>query len=224
MQFLNSLKNKLKHYDYPFSHWELSEPLTKESIKEICKTEIIDLSKMDINYDGTRAVDGGEGKFREGISSGGKAIKFRCFINKDNSKDFPHLINLMEELRSKNTYGYIGGIIKKDLSNSYVRLEVICDRQGFWLIPHCDIKEKLLSCLLFANPFNELEDLGTDLYEIKDKKLKRVKTVPYKNNYGYFFTSGPNAWHGMEKKEIKKERRSLQVNYVSFETDWKVQP
>jgi hypothetical protein len=224
MQFLNSLKNKLKHYDYPFSHWELSEPLTEESIKEICKTETIDLSKMNINYDGTRAVDGGEGKFREGISSGGKAIKFRCFINKDNSKDFPHLTNLMEELRSKNTYGYIGEIIKKDLSNSYVRLEVICDRQGFWLKPHCDIKEKLVSCLLFANPFNELEDLGTDLYEIKDKKLKRVKTVPYKNNYGYFFTSGPNAWHGMEKKEIKKERRSLQVNYVSFETDWKVQP
>ena len=224
MQFLNSLKNKLKHYDYPFSHWELSEPLTKESIKEICKTEIINLSKMDINYDGTRAVDGGEGKFREGISSGGKAIKFRCFINKDNSKDFPHLTNLMEELRSKNTYGYIGEIIKKDLSNSYVRLEVICDRQGFWLKPHCDIKEKLVSCLLFANPFNELEDLGTDLYEIKDKKLNRFKNVPYKNNYGYFFTSGPNTWHGMEKKEIKKERRSLQVNYVSFETDWKVQP
>ncbi len=224
MQFLNSLKNKLKHYDYPFSHWELSEPLTEESIKEICKTEIIDLSKMNINYDGTRAVDGGEGKFREVISSGGKAIKFWCFINKDNSKDFPHLTSLMEELRSKNTYGYIGEIIKKDLSNSYVRLEVICDRQGFWLKPHCDIKEKLLSCLLFVNPFNELEDLGTDLYEIKDKKLKRVKTVPYKNNYGYFFTSSPNAWHGMEKKEIKKERRSLQVNYVSFETDWKVQP
>ena len=91
MQFLNSLKNKLKHYDYPFSHWELSEPLTQESIKEICNTEIIDLSKMDINYDGTRAVDGGEGKFRAGISDGGKAIKFRCFVNKDNSKDFPNL-------------------------------------------------------------------------------------------------------------------------------------
>ena len=224
MQFLDSLKNKSKYYDYPFSHWELNEPLTKESIKEICITEIIDLSKMDINYDGTRAVDGGEGKFREGISNGGKAIKFRCFINKDNSKDFPHLTNLMQELRSKNTYGYLGEMIKRDLSNSYVRLEVICDRQGFWLKPHCDIKEKLVSCLLFANPFDESEDLGTDLYKIKDKKLKRVKTVPYKNNYGYFFTSGQNTWHGMEKKEIKKERRSLQVNYVSFETDWKVQP
>ena len=29
--------------------------------------------------------------------------------------------------------------------------------------------------------------------------------------------------HGMEKKEIKKERRCLQFNYVTFKTDWKVQ-
>jgi len=27
----------------------------------------------------------------------------------------------------------------------------------------------------------------------------------------------------MEKKEIKKERRCIQINYVSFETDWKVE-
>ena len=219
MEFLNSLRKRSKHYDTPFSHWELNEPLTQEAIKEICKTEITDLSKMNINYDGTRAIDGGEGKFRPGISAGGRAIKFRCFVNKDNSKKFPNLSDLIEELRLKDTHGHISELIKKDLSNSYVRVEVICDRQGFWLKPHCDIKEKLISCLLFANPFNEDENLGTDFY---DEKLNKVKTVPYKNNYGYFFTSGPNTWHGMEKKEIKKERRCLQINYVSFETDWKV--
>ena len=219
MEFLNSLKKRSKHYKSPFSHWELNEPLTQEAIDEICKTEITDLTKMNINYDGTRAIDGGEGKFRVGITDGGKAIKFRCFVNKDNSINFPYLNSLIEELRSKDTHGYISELIKKDLSNSYVRVEVICDRQGFWLKPHCDIKEKLISCLLFANPFNENENLGTDFY---DEKLKKVKTVPYKNNYGYFFTSGSNTWHGMEKKEIKKERRCLQINYVSFETDWKV--
>ena len=176
---------------------------------------------MNINYDGTRAIDGGKGEFREGISGGGKAIKFRRFVTKDNSKDFPNLTNLIEELRSKDTYEYISKLIKKDLTNSYVRIEVICDRQGFWLKPHCDIKEKLISGLIFANPFDESESLGTDLY---DKNLNKTKTVPYKNNYGYFFTSGPNSWHGMEKKEIKKERRCLQVNYVLFETDWKVRP
>ena len=52
--------------------------------------------------------------------------------------------------------------------------------------------------------------------------LNKIKTVPYKNNYGYMFTSGPNTWHGMEKKTIVKERRCIQVNYVTFETDWKV--
>ena len=222
MEFLNSLKKRSKHYDFPFSHWELNEPLTKGAINEICNTEIVDLAQMNIDPDGTRAVDGGEGKFREGITSGGKAIKFRRFIKKDNSENFPHINNLIEELRSKDTHGYIGELIKKDLNNSYVRVEIICDRQGFWLKPHCDIKEKLISCLLFANPFNESENLGTDLYEMNDKKLNKVKTVPYRNNYGYFFTSGTNTWHGMEKKEIKRERRCIQINYVTFKTDWPI--
>jgi hypothetical protein len=219
MEFLKSLKKRTKHYDLPFEHWEVDKPLTKESIMEICKTDITDLTKMNINYDGTRAVDGGEGSFREGIKNGGKAIKFRCFIEKDNAQSFPNLSSLIEELRSKDTYGFISELIKKDLSKSYIRIEIICDRQGFWLKPHCDIKEKLISGLIFANPFNEAENLGTDFY---DKKLNKVKTVSYKDNYGYFFTSGPNTWHGMEKKEIKKERRCLQVNYVTFATDWKV--
>ena len=219
MEFLNSLKTRSKFHNVPFDHWELNKPLTKKSIKEICDANIVNLKELKIGYDGTRAIDGGEGKFREGISSGGEALKFRCFIEKDNSKNFPNLTSLIDELRLKETYQYISELIKKDLSNSYVRIEVICDRQGFWLKPHCDIKEKLISCLLFANPFNESEDLGTDFY---DEKMNKVKTVPYKDNYGYFFSSGPNTWHGMEKKEIKKERRCLQINYVTFKTDWPV--
>jgi len=221
MEFLNSLKERSKHYTFPFNHWELNKPLTEGSINEICKTEIADITKMNIKYDGTRAIDGGEGQFRQGITHGGKAIKFRCFVEKKNSQNFLHLNNLITELQSRDIYGYIGELIKKDLSKSYVRIEIICDRQGFWLKPHCDIKEKLVSGLIFANPFNESENLGTDLY---DEKLNKVKTVPYKHNYGYFFSSGTNTWHGMEKKEIKKERRCLQINYVTFKTDWEVQP
>ena len=176
--------------------------------------------RHNLNYDGTRAIDGGEGKFREGISEGGKALKFRCFITRENSNDFPNLTNFINELQNKKTYEKISSLIGKDLSNSYVRVEVICDRKGFWLKPHCDIKEKLISCLLFVNKTNESEDLGTDFY---DNELKKIKTLPYKDNYGYFFSSGPNTWHGMEKKEIVKERRCLQVNYVTFKTDWKVE-
>ena len=219
MSFLNSITNNAKQFEEPFLHWELDKPLTDQQINEIITADIDNPLEHDLNYDGTRAIDGGEGKFRQGIADGGKALKFRCFITKENTKNFPNLTKFINELQAKETREKISNLTGKDLSNSYVRVEVICDRQGFWLKPHCDIKEKLMSCLLFVNKHNENEDLGTDLY---DKNLKRVKTLPYRDNYGYFFTSGPNTWHGMEKKEIKKERRCLQVNYVSFKTDWKV--
>ena len=220
MTFLNSILNNSKEHEDPFKYWELNEPLSNEAIQEIIKADIPNVAEHNLNYDGTRAIDGGAAEFREGIASGGKAIKFRCFITKDNAKKFPEMLKLIRELQSKQTYEKISSLINKDLKNSYVRVEIICDREGFWLKPHCDIKEKIVSCLLFVNEVNESEDLGTDFY---NEKLEKVKTVPYKNNYGYFFSSGPNTWHGMEKKEIVKERRCLQVNYVSFPTDWKVE-
>ena len=220
MSFLNSVLNNSKKFEDPFTHWELNEPLTKEQIEEIVKADIANPIEHDLNYDGTRAIDGGEGKFREGISSGGKALKFRCFVTKENSNEFPALTGLIKELQKKEIHQKISNLINKDLSNSYVRVEIICDREGFWLKPHCDIKEKQMSCLLFVNKHNEREDLGTDFY---DSNLKLIKTLPYRDNYGYFFSSGPNTWHGMEKKKIVKERRCLQVNYVTFKTDWKVE-
>ena len=220
MELFKSLKDKTKLYEFPFKHFELNEPLTNEAINEICEAAIADPKAEKLNYDGTRASDGGEGAFRSGIKDGGKAKKIRCYVTKENSNKFPYLTNFIEELRSKEVHEKIGSLIGKDLSASFVRLEVICDREGFWLKPHCDIEEKLMSSIIFVNPHGESVNLGTDFYDIN---LKKVKTVPFKNNYGYFFTSGPNTWHGMEKKEIKKERRCIQINYVTFPTDWKVE-
>ena len=219
MTFLNSILNKSQKHDYPFDHWEYNDALTEKTIQEIIRADIPDVSKHNLSYDGTRAIDGGAAEFREGIASGGKAVKFRCFVTKENSSQFPNLVEFINELQTKETYQTISKMINKDLSDSYVRVEVICDRQGFWLKPHCDIKEKLMSGLIFVNNENESEDLGTDFY---NEKLEKVKTVPFKHNYGYLFSSGPNTWHGMEKKKIVKERRCIQVNYVTFKTDWKV--
>ena len=219
MTFLSSILKQSKKYDFPFDHWEYNNALSDETIQEIITADIPDVSKHNLTYDGTRAIDGGAAEFWEGIASGGKAIKFRCFVTKENSSKFPNLVKFIKELQSKETYEVISKMISKDLSNSYVRVEVICDREGFWLKPHCDIKEKLMSGLIFVNKGGESEDLGTDFY---NDKLEKVKTVPYKHNYGYLFSSGPNTWHGMEKKKIIKERRCIQVNYVTFKTDWKV--
>jgi hypothetical protein len=219
MELFKSLENRTKSFNDPFTHFEINQPLNDETIKEICEAEIPDPKKENLSYDGTRAIDGGGGAFRPGIKHGGKAKKIRRYVTKENASQFPNLKKFIDELRSQIVHKKISSLIGKDLSNSYVRLEVICDREGFWLKPHCDIKEKLMSSIIFVNLHGESENLGTDFY---DKNLTKVKTVPYKNNYGYFFTSGPDSWHGMEKKEIKKERRCIQVNYVTFPTDWKV--
>ncbi len=220
MTFLNSILNYSKQHKFPFDHWEYDKALSDQAIQEISNADIPDVTKHNLKYDGTRALDGGAANFREGIASGGMAKKFRCFVTKENKSQFPNLVKFINELQSKETHKVISKMINKDLSNSYARLEIICDREGFWLKPHCDIKEKLMSGLIFVNNSNESEDLGTDFY---NEKLEKVKTVPYKHNYGYLFTSGPNTWHGMEKKKINKERRCIQVNYVTFPTDWKVE-
>ena len=214
MTFLNSILNESKKNEFPFDHWEYNNALTEEAIKEIIKVDIPDVSKYNLNYDGTRAIDGGAAEFRQGIVSGGKAKNFRCFITRENESQFPSLVRFINELQSKETHETISRMVNKDLSNSDVRVEVICDREGFWLKPHCDIKEKLMSGLIFINNLNESEELGTDFY---NEKLEKVKTVPYKHNYGYLFTSGPNTWHGMEKKKNCKRKKmySSELCYIS---------
>ena len=52
----------------------------------------------------------------------------------------------------------------------------------------------------FINTYDESEKLGTDFYDLD---MKLVKTIPYKHNSGYFFASGNNTWHGLEKKRLK---------------------
>ena len=125
MSFLNSLINNSIKFEKPFTHWELNEPLTELAIEEIVNADIEDPSKHNLKYDGTRAIDGGEGKFREGIASGGQALKFRCFINKDNSKNFPNLKKFIEELQSKEAHQKISELINKDLSKAYVRVSYL---------------------------------------------------------------------------------------------------
>ena len=54
MSFLNSIKNNSKQYNFPFDHWEYSNALSEEAIDEILKADIPDVSKHNLNYDGTR--------------------------------------------------------------------------------------------------------------------------------------------------------------------------
>ena len=198
----------LTHADFPFNHWVFNNSLEEGALDEISYSNIPSGDRM---YDGTRAAD----HTGQGVDG-----KLRLFITKNNCQNFPYLTKLIQSLQSKEMVNKISKIIDKDLSNSYVRLEVIGDKKGFWLKPHKDISEKLMTMMVWANPYNEASNLGTDLY---DKNFKLVKTIKYVHNSGYFFSSGDDTWHGLELKEIQKERRCIQINYVTFNTDWPVE-
>ena len=198
----------LTHADFPFNHWVFSNCLEEGALDEISYSNV---PSGDRKYDGTRAAD----HTGQGVDG-----KLRLFITKNNCQNLPYLTKLIQSLQSKEMVNKISKIIDKDLSNSYVRLEVIGDKKGFWLKPHKDISEKLMTMMVWANPYNEASNLGTDLY---DKNFKLVKTIEYIHNSGYFFSSGDDTWHGLELKEIQKERRCIQINYVTFNTDWPVE-
>ena len=201
-----NLKETTNHL-IPFPHWEFSNCLDENTLNEISYTKLPSGNRA---YDGTRAAD---------HTGGGIDGKLRLFITKSNCHNFPKLTKLIENLQSKITYLKISNLINKDLSNSFVRLEIICDKKGFWLKPHKDIPEKLMTMMIWANPYSESENLGTDLY---NENYDLIKTVKYHHNKGYFFSSGKDTWHGLEMKKINKERRCIQINYVSFKTDWAV--
>ena len=207
MSLADSLLNRTSPYREPFNHWEIDKPLTESMIKEVMN---IDISDSPRSFDGTRAADAG-GDDIDG--------KLRVFLESDNANLLPEGCKLIEDLRNKDVISIIEANIKKKVSDSFIRIEYIADRKGFWLKPHKDIEEKLMTMMLFVNTYDESESLGTDFY---NNDMQLTKTVPYKHNTGYYFASGNNTWHGLEKKEIKIERRCMQINYVSFPTSWPV--
>ena len=168
--------------DYPFKHWEISKCLNDKTLNEISYTNIPDGQR---SFDGTRAAD---------HTGGGVDGKLRLFLDNNNSHNYPNLTNVINDLQKKELYEKIGDLINKDLSNSFVRLEIIGDKKGFWLKPHKDISEKLMTMMIWANPYEESESLGTDLY---DNDFKLVKTIKYLHNNGYFFSAGQDTWHGL---------------------------
>lgn len=206
MNLLYALKNSTTKFDDPYTHWVVEQPVTSEVLTEVV---IAPMNKSPQAYDGTRSAD----------DNGGLDAKLRLPITDENVDEFPALGKLIDELLAPDTVMQFEKMLQRDLSDAYLRVEAIADVDGFWLKPHKDVKENLMSMLVFVNVWGEAEELGTDIY---DEELNVVKTIPYRNNLGYVFAPGDNTWHGLEKKKISTVRRSIQINYVTFETCWKV--
>ena len=73
MSLVNALKNDLNHFNEPFNHWTLENPLSETLIDEVYD---IKFPEGDVIFDGTRAGD----KTGNNLLS-----KLRVFITKENS-------------------------------------------------------------------------------------------------------------------------------------------
>ena len=202
--------SKATRHDNPWEYYTFGQSLSPQQIDEI--------KNADINRDGV-LHDGTRSGYKEGVEK--QNHKLREYITKENADKYPALTEFIKELQSKPIREIIAKMVgnEEQFKGSYVRLEVLNDTKGFYLKPHCDIPEKLISSLIYINQTGENVNLGTDLY---NQDLALIDTVPFWHNYGYIF-HGPNKWHGMEEgKEIQIERRGIQLNYVTFKTDWPV--
>ena len=202
--------SKAKRQDMPWEYFTFGQSLTQAQVAEIRGASI---ERSGVLHDGTRSG------YKEGVEK--QNHKLREYITKDNYTKYPELTKFINELRSQPIRKLIADMVgnENDFEGSFVRLEVLNDTKGFCLKPHCDIPEKLISSLIYVNQTGENVSLGTDLY---DENLELKHTVPFWHNFGYIF-HGPNKWHGMEEgKRILVERRGIQLNYVTFQTDWPV--
>lgn len=208
-RLIRSLQNSIEKTE-PWKYFTFSDSLSPEQINEI-KCAAID--RNGVLHDGTRSG------YKAGVAQQNQ--KIREYVTEENQHSYPELVSFIKELQSLPVRKLIARMVGNadNFSGSYVRLEILNDTVGFWLKPHCDIPEKLISSLIYINLTDEDPNLGTDLY---DTDLTLVDTVPYRHNHGYIF-HGPHKWHGMEEgKNIKIERRGIQLNYVTFKTDWPI--
>jgi len=103
-----------------------------------------------------------------------------------------------------------------DLSNTNVRIEYTLDADCFWLEPHTDLGVKRITILYYLPDGPDQLDLGTDIYRAPDAWFARP---PFDWNSALVFVPGANTYHGFQKRDIPRVRRTMIVNYVT--QDWR---
>ncbi len=140
----------------------------------------------------------------------------RIFFTPENCKANSTLKNIVNVFNNPDVISQLGNMVDVDLSKGKLRIEYTLDTGHFWLEPHCDIPEKLLTFLVYLSKDPDSHKWGTVLYN-EDKHY--VGQAPYKSNTGLMFCAGENTWHGFREQNIRGVRKNLIINYVT--KDWR---
>ena len=131
--------SEYKKYTYPFLRYEFNNCFDGNMLQEInAMIENNDQEENKIitsNYEGKRINN-----------------KHRCFITNEylkNNKQYIHLQELITYLRKDEVIQFFETIGNISLKDCYLRIEIILDKENFWLEKHKDISEKKISFLLY---------------------------------------------------------------------------
>jgi hypothetical protein len=139
----------------------------------------------------------------------------RQYFNAANNAKFPVCDALARLFQAPATVALLQDVTGADLSNTNVRIEYCVDSDCFWLQPHTDLGVKRITLLFYMPDAPDQEDLGTDIYLDENTWAARA---PFKWNSALLFVPSNNTFHGFEKRDIPRVRRSVIVNYVT--QDW----
>lgn len=121
---------------------------------------------------------------------------------------------LFEMFLDANLINYLEKLGNITLKDSFLRIQLIKDIDGYAIAPHID-REKLFTLQCFFMTHTE-KDLGTIL--LSDHGDQEIKRTLYKENAGTFFFptehTSNDTWHSFHGK-IAVQRISLMVNYFS---------
>ncbi len=182
----------------PFKHWLYNSVLLDETIDELLKLELPQ-TKIE-SHKGKREI------YNES----------RIFFNKENCDKYPVIRNIVNIFNNPDIISQLGNICERDLRQGKLRIEYTQDSGDFWLEPHLDIKEKLLTFLVYLSKDPSSSGWGTTIY---NKDLSFHSKAPYKSNLGLMFMAGKDTWHGVPKQNIQGIRKNIIINYVT--SDWR---
>jgi hypothetical protein len=136
----------------------------------------------------------------------------RQYFDAANNARFPVCDRLARFLQAPETVRLLEDATGADLGGTNVRIEYAVDSDCFWLQPHTDLGVKRITILYYLPDGPDQEDLGTDIYLDADTWAARA---PFKWNTALVFVPSDRTFHGFERRDIPRIRRSVIINYVT---------
>jgi hypothetical protein len=136
----------------------------------------------------------------------------RQYFNAGNNARYPVCDALARFFQAPETVRALQDATGADLTDTNVRIEYALDTDCFWLQPHTDLGVKKITILYYLPDGPDQESMGTDIYSDADTWAARA---PFEWNSALVFVPADNTFHGFERRDIPRVRRSVIINYVT---------